>query len=156
MRKNINNYKNDILELMSDGKTRYFDLDPCHPNALTFVPARNKYSVNGLVREWYGNVWMNPPFGGRNGYFPWIEKFINHGNGIGLITDLTSSEGFHKFIPQMDAICFPKGKTRFYESYTKRGGCPVTGIVLFALGKNNCVSLKNSNLGIYYENKSFQ
>jgi len=128
-----------------------FDLDPCHPATEIFVPARTKYHERGLEREWYGSVWMNPPFGGRNGYFPWIKKFIDHGNGIGLITALTSSEGFHKYIPQMDAICFPKGKTRFYESLNKRGGCPTTGIVLFALGKNSCEVLEKSELGIYFK-----
>lgn len=127
-----------------------FDLDPCHPFAKTFVPTIDIYTSGGLKKEWYGNVWMNPPFGERNGYFPWIKKFIDHGQGIGLVTALTSSEGFHKYIPQMDAICFPKGKTRFYESLDKRGGCPLTGIVLFALGKNNCEALKRSNLGIYF------
>lgn len=127
-----------------------FDLDPCHPLEDTFVPARQTYSYDGLQRKWWGRVWLNPPFGGRNGYFPWIKKFIKHSNGIGLMTALTSSEGFHKFIPQMDGILFPKGKTRFYESKIKRGGCPFTGVVLFAKGKENCLILKKSKLGIYF------
>lgn len=135
-----------------------FDLDPCHPNQETFVPAIKKITKqqDGLSCDWSGVVWLNPPFGGRNGYFPWVEKFIQHGNGIGLITSLTSSEGFQKFIPQMEAILFPKSKTRFYESIDKKGGCPFNGVVVFAIGGANCEALKNSGLGLYLKVKESQ
>ena len=128
-----------------------FDLDPCHPNAKTYVPCKKYYTKehDGLLKEWYGKVWMNPPFGGRNGYFPWVEKFIKHGNGIGLFTSLTSSEGFQKYIPKMDSIVFPNRKTIFYEKYGEKGGNPFNGVVIFAIGEENSLILKNSELGIY-------
>lgn len=127
-----------------------FNLDPCG-HAKAKVPARKIYTIkdNGLEKRWSGKVWLNPPFGGRNGYFPWLDKFVKHGNGIGLITALTSSEGFQKYIPRMDAILFPKGKTRFVDKRGKRGGCPFNGIAMFAIGRNNCKALRDSGLGIY-------
>ena len=132
-----------------------FDLDPCHPPHETFVPTKQYFtkSDDGLKKKWFGNVWLNPPFGGRNGYFPWIDIFMEHEHGLGLFTALTGSEGFHKYIPQMDAILFPKGKTRFYETLDKKGGCPFNGIVIFAKGEDNCDALKNSNYGMYFDIK---
>lgn len=130
-----------------------FDLDPCHPKLPTCVPTKKFFTKedDGLSREWNGLVWMNPPFGGRNGYFPWMEKFIAHGNGIGLCTALTSSEGFQKYIPQMDAILFPKGKTRFIQENGELGGCPFNGIVLFAKGVAGVEALANSSLGVFLD-----
>jgi hypothetical protein len=130
-----------------------FDLDPCGAQDNHHVPSNCVYTIdmNGLELEWFGRVWLNPPFGGRNGYFPWLDRFVEHGNGIGLMTALTSSEGFHKYIPRMDGIVFPKGKTRFIDKDGNRGGCPFNGIVLFAIGKDNALRLKNSGLGLYLE-----
>lgn len=128
-----------------------FDLDPCHPNKETFVPARKIYikSDDGLTAPWNGFVWMNPPFGGRNGQFPWIDKFVEHGNGIGLFSALTSSQGFQKYVPQMDAVVFPRRKTRFIDEYGNLGGCPFNGIVLVALGRRGIKVLEKCNLGIF-------
>ena len=129
-----------------------FDLDPCAPdNKFSNVPCLNMYTKNddGLSKEWFGSVWMNPPFGGRNGHFPWLEKFIKHGNGIGLMTSLTSSNGFQKFIPQMDRILFPSTKTKFINQL---GETPNTGqfngIVLFSIGEKCNQVLDKSKLGI--------
>ena len=130
-----------------------FDLDPCHPLEKTFVPAKRWYTKNenGLHQVWHGLVLMNPPFGGRNGYFPWVEKFLEHGNGIGLFTSLTSSEGFQKYIPKMDAILFPKTKTIFIKPNGEEGGNPFHGVVLFSKGENATNALRYSGLGIFLE-----
>lgn len=128
-----------------------FDLDPCHPDQKTFVPVKQYFTKeqDGLSREWKGLVWMNPPFGRKNGYFKWVEKFLEHGNGIGLFTALTSSQGFQKYIPQMDAIVFPKTKTKFVRPDGEAGGCPFNGIVLFAKGEKAVNALESSGLGIF-------
>ena len=46
-----------------------FDLDPCSPGPARWVPARKIYTKedDGLVQSWSGTVFMNPPFGRRNG-----------------------------------------------------------------------------------------
>lgn len=132
-----------------------FDLDPCHPSQETFVPTKKFFTMeqDGLVKKWDGIVWMNPPFGGKNGYFKWVDKFLEHGNGIGLFTALTSSKGFQKYIPQMDAILFPKTKTRFILPNGKQGGCPYNGVVIFAKGEKCVEALRESGLGIFLEIK---
>jgi hypothetical protein len=51
------------------------------------VPARKIYTKedDGLARSWDGLVFMNPPFGGRNGHVSWLRKFIEYGNGVAIV-----------------------------------------------------------------------
>ena len=61
-----------------------FDLDvACPPQGPVYVPASHFYTqeTDGLASEWFGRVWMNPPFSNAN---PWVKKFIQHKNGIAL------------------------------------------------------------------------
>lgn len=130
-----------------------FDLDPCSPSKEHWTPANTHLTKDddGLTSEWVGKVWMNPPFGGRNGQNVWLEKFIKHGNGIGLVAARTSAGWFHHYIPKMGGILFPKGKTKFIRPDGTEGKSPGTGVVLFAIGGECIEALKNSNLGIYLE-----
>jgi len=61
-----------------------FDLDPASAGrGRDCVPARKIYTKedDGLHQSWHGLVFLNPPFGGRNGHVPWLVKFFDHGNG---------------------------------------------------------------------------
>lgn len=53
-----------------DALEEVFDLDPCSPGAGHWVPARKFITKDGdgLAARWDGFVFMNPPFGGRNGH----------------------------------------------------------------------------------------
>jgi hypothetical protein len=78
-----------------------FDLDPCSPGSgLGFVPARKIYTKadDGLRQPWRGLVFMNPPFGGRNGHVPWLIKFLNHANGMAIVRAYTSSGWWHEYV----------------------------------------------------------
>lgn len=51
------------------------DLDPaCSPKANIHVRATNIFTArdNGLLHDWHGRVWLNPPYGGLQ------QKFIAH------------------------------------------------------------------------------
>src|SRR5437762_12697921 len=71
-----------------------FDIDVASPSYSHWTPAKRFFTIedDGLKSNWCGNIFMNPPFGGRNGQVPWIEKFIKHGNGIGIVAARTSSK----------------------------------------------------------------
>lgn len=127
-----------------------FALDPCSPGPGHWVPADRVYvkEDDGLSMPWEGRVWMNPPFGGRNGHVPWIRKFIRHGHGIGLSRAYTSSGWFHDLMPSMDFLLFPRGKTRFVKPDGTVGGNPGHGVVLFAKGEDCVRALALSGLGI--------
>ncbi|WP_051626136.1 DNA N-6-adenine-methyltransferase [Kozakia baliensis] len=138
-------------------KINSFDLDPCQPEqgrAFLSVPADNFYTQadDGLTQPWFGCVWLNPPFGGRNGVIPWLEKFVQHGDGIALVNALTSSGWFHRFAPNMDALLFPKGKTKFVKPDGTRGMSPANGVVLMSIGPKATSSLmqaSRADLGIF-------
>ena len=68
-----------------DGLAITFDLDVAAPiETIDHVPAHNRYTIkdNALNKPWFGRVWMNPPYSKPT---PWIDKFIDHGNGIALL-----------------------------------------------------------------------
>ena len=128
-----------------------FDLDPCSPSINHWVPARQIYTKNddGMSLQWYGFVFMNPPFGGRNGHVPWLEKFIAHGNGIAIVRAYTSSAWFHNVVNRIDGMLFPKGKTKFVRPDGSIGKSPGHGIVLMAMGAKAVNILSAANLGFF-------
>ena len=80
-----------------DALGEVFDLDVAAPvDGPLHVPAQVYFSREGLTQQWFGFVWMNPPFGGRNSIVPWLDKFFEHGNGIALTPDRTSAPWFQK------------------------------------------------------------
>ena len=62
-----------------------FDLDVASPpGGPPFVPCKRYFTKedDGLAQDWFGRVWMNPPFSKTQ---PWIERFLEHGNGVALV-----------------------------------------------------------------------
>ncbi len=96
---------------------------------------------------------MNPPFGGRNGHLPWLDKFFKHGCGIAVVRAYTSSKWFQDYSPFVDLMLFPRGKTQFIRPDGSVGKSPSSGIVLWALGERHVEALLGSNLGLCMECK---
>lgn len=128
-----------------------FDLDPCSPGPDHWVPARRVYTMadDGLSKQWSGLVWMNPPFGGRNGQVPWLKKFMDHGNGIALVAARTSSGWFHEYAVRAETLLFPRGKTKFHRPDGSIGRSPGTGVVLIGMGAVANDALRKSDLGLW-------
>lgn len=137
-----------------------FDLDPCSPGAdiVRWIPAARHLTIadDGLNSRWFGNVFMNPPYG--NDTPIWLSKLAEHGNGIALVFARTDTRWFHKYIPLADAICFIRGRIQFipasqalqYADGLIRptgGGCGAASM-LIAYGKHNVDALIKSNLGL--------
>lgn len=130
-----------------------FDLDPCQPTqgrAFLSVPCDRFYTRDddGLSKPWAGFVFMNPPFGGRNGHVPWLKKFLEHGNGIAIVRAYTSSAWFHNYATKVDAILFPRGKTKFVRPDGSIGKAPGHGVVLLGMGERAVRCLESSGLGL--------
>ena len=117
-----------------------FDLDPCHPEEpLAWVPARTTFNIkdDGLSRQWFGKVWMNPPYGKHTPL--WMEKMHNHRNGIALVFARTDCKWFHDYVAKADAILFLKGRVRFVDGFGVSGGSGAgSGSMLVAWG-DECV-----------------
>lgn len=126
----------------------HFTLDVASPGASVtpWVPA-NDFIVSGsLETDWYGFVWMNPPFGKRNGLVPWLEKFVAHGYGICLVPDRTSAPWWQQFAPQMEAVLFVSPKIKFIDASGNPGKSPAQGTCLMSLGIEGKKALHRASL----------
>lgn len=127
-----------------------FDLDVAAPDGgPKHVPARNYFSIghDGLQQEWFGLVWMNPPFGHQRTKREWLKRFFEHGNGIALLPDRTSAPWFQEFAPLADAICFVSPKIKFERPDGSLGQSPGTGTALLASGRRSELAVRLCGLG---------
>lgn len=133
-----------------------FDLDVSAPRgfrcpSLDFVDG--SYTADSLESRWFGFVWMNPPFGGRNGLMPWLDKFFQHGNGVALVPDRTSAPWWQDYAPRADALLFVRKKLKFIGEDGAPGGSPAQGTTLMAAGPQGVSALHNaarSGLGLLF------
>lgn len=132
-----------------------FDLDPCSPGHEHWVPAKKVYTKadDGLAQPWSGLVFMNPPFGGRNGHVPWMVKFFDHMRGVAIVRSYTSSAWWHSLMPRAEMILFPRGKTKFVRPDGSIGGSPGHGVVLIGMGGTACEALRTSRLGMVWDRR---
>lgn len=125
-----------------------FSTDVASPgaNITPWIPATRFVKIGALERDWadWGFVWMNPPFGSRNGLVPWLERFFDHGNGIALVPDRTSAPWWQRFAPQADAILFIAPKLKFIGADGLPGTSPAQGTCLFAAGQEAVRALKRA------------
>lgn len=98
------------------------------------VPALQSIPFCGLEVNWSGFIWMNPPFGGRNGIAPWLDRFFLHGSGIALTPDRTSAPWFQRYAPKASALLFVSPKIKFERPDGSTGNSPGCGTVLMAAG----------------------
>jgi hypothetical protein len=135
-----------------------FDLDPAHPGLgqpFCCVPAQHVFTQkeDGLARPWFGLTFCNPPYGARHGHVPWLEKFIAHGNGVGVFRAYTSSDWWHACMPNVELILFPKGKTKFVRPDGSIGMSPGHGTALIGAGPVACAALLDSKLGMVWDRR---
>src|SRR4051794_13755764 len=75
-----------------------FDVDVASPgkDVTPWIPAV-EFSTKQQPLPFRDFVWMNAPFGARNGLVPWLTEFFRHGNGIALVPDRTSAPWWQDF-----------------------------------------------------------
>ena len=89
-----------------------FDLDVCGPiGGLEWIPAKRTFSLedNGLEQNWFGLVWMNPPYSKTT---PWVEKWLAHNNGIALLP-ITATRWFRRIWVEADCLVIPNERIKF-------------------------------------------
>ena len=118
-----------------------FDLDVASPTGgCHWIPATNYYDqqINGLTTDWYGNVFMNPPF---SKITPWVTKFIEHHNGIALLP-MSKSAWFDLIWNDAEAITTLPSNLKFVDPKGGNGSIFI-GSMLFAYGQHNVKALHN-------------
>jgi hypothetical protein len=123
-----------------------FDSDVCAPIMSDFIctPTSHFITADSLFHEWKGFVWMNAPFGGRNGIVPWLNKLADHGNGIALTPDRTSAPWWQDICDKADAHLQVRNKIKFIDPNGDMGKQPSTGTTLFAFGEEAVTALINA------------
>lgn len=119
-----------------------------------WIPAEAFLTAGSLDRPWLGFVWMNPPFGSRNGLVPWLEKFFRHGFGVALVPDRTSAPWWQQFAPRADLALFVAPKLKFIGADGKPGKSPAQGTTLLASGPVGILALQraaHAGLGVPFK-----
>lgn len=126
-----------------------FDLDPCSPVSRPWDTAKVHYTKldDGLVKPWFGRVWMNPPYTSAT-IGRWLKKQADHGNGISLLFARVDRKDFHEHIfNRADSILFLRGRVHFHfpdgSRATENGGYPS---MLVAFGEGNCEALETCGI----------
>lgn len=125
-----------------------FDLDPCASDNQPWSTAKVHYTVNGLSTAWpsLSRVWLNPPYGLKSR--PWLERMVEHNNGIALLFARTETDMFHRYVwPHADGMLFIRGRLTFYNSAGMRAQRNAGGpSVLVAYGEKNLMALEKSQI----------
>ena len=135
-----------------------FDLDPCASLNRPWDTAKHHYTIedDGIASPWFGRVWCNPPYG--PGMAPFLEKMVEHGDGIVFIFARTETQAFFKYVwDKADAILFLKGRVRFHLPDGAQGGTAGSPSVLIAYGKQNVKALEMSGVAgklVYLKEKN--
>lgn len=125
-----------------------FELDPCSPIERPWPTAQRHFTIqtNGLRQEWFGRVWLNPPYG--NETERWMQRMAEHGNGIALIFARTETATWFRCVWLVaDAVFFFRGRIAFCHVDGHRAqtsaGAPSA---LIAYGPRNVEAIENSKL----------
>ena len=120
------------------------DIDPATSDvAQEWIKAATYYTAgdNGLDKDWYGNVWLNPPYAAdlltrftEKLQHEIREKHVNQ--AIVLVNNATETRWFATLIKESDALCFAHGRTRFIKSLEDEPRSPMQGQAFIYFGNN--------------------
>lgn len=126
-----------------------FDLDPASPGAsvVPWVPADKHYTRadNGLLQEWSGRVWLNPPYGPEA--VPFLRRMIEHRHGIVLTFARTDTRIMQKLMRAADAVTFIEGQLAFIDTNGEPRTGAGAGSLLAAFGPDCVAALQRADYG---------
>jgi hypothetical protein len=123
-----------------------FDLDVCGPvGGLDWIPAKKTYSIedDGLIQDWNGRVWMNPPYSKPS---PWVDKWLENGNGV-MIAPYSKSHWFMKLWNSEAVILNNPVNFKFIRGIDGSNCSIAFPTAIWAIGETNITALKMSGLG---------
>ena len=76
-------------------------------------------------------------------HLEWIEKFVEHASGVGLLPDFTSTNWWHTAAGSADAIMFVRPKVSFLPK-REDGRTNSLGSTLIAMGERGVQALRHA------------
>ncbi len=121
---------------------RAIDLDPASSEiANQIVKAKTYYTeeTNGLDKEWFGNVWLNPPYS-QPAISDFAAKVIderkNFDNACVLVNNATETQWLQSLLAVCSAVCFVKGRIKYLNVELEPENTPLQGQVVLYFGSN--------------------
>lgn len=115
------------------------NLDPASSEkANEVVNAEYIYTAedNGLEKEWFGNVWLNPPYASELiGKFAEKVKAKEYNQAIVLVNNATETSWFLDIVSVSSAVVFPTHRVKFYKP-DGITGTPLQGQAFLYIGEN--------------------
>ena len=117
------------------------DLDPASSaQAQEKVGAKSFFTKDddGLTKQWIGRVWLNPPYAQPH-IADFVSKMVAERRAgrvtaaVMLTHNYTDNSWFHEAASCADAICFTRGRIRFYDSKGQIAA-PTQGQAFFYFG----------------------
>lgn len=118
------------------------DLDPASSEiANQIVRAETFYTLedDGLAQDWYGNVWLNPPYAQPEiGYF--AAKVIVETEHVRqiciLVNNATETAWFQSLLSVTNSICMVRTRIKFLDTQLQPNGAPLQGQIILYAGEN--------------------
>ncbi len=118
------------------------DTDPAsNDEAQEQIRAETYYTAedDGLTREWFGNIWLNPPRSTElvSRFTEQLISELSAGHirsAIVLVDNATDTAWFQMLTARSSAVCFHEGPVRFAEAGNKRSVTPKHGQVIVYYG----------------------
>lgn len=125
---------NSIVELVVQ-VLKKIDLDPCADDG-KHLEARKHYTIvdDGLIREWEGQVFMNPPFSHPGVWIKKLQSEIESGRvteAIALVPAATDTNWLSPVL-KTQPICFWKGRIKFLgEDYQSKQAARQSHVLVY-------------------------
>lgn len=115
------------------------DLDPASNEFANEVVQAETYfdeETDGLMQEWFGNIWLNPPYSTAL-VKDFTEKLTNSEfeQAIVLVNNATETAWFRKMIDNASAVVFTTGRIKFRKRDGEHG-TPLQGQAFIYFGDN--------------------
>ena len=94
---------------------------------------------NGLIQQWSGNVWLNPPYSQPqigNFIASAIEKYRKQeiSQCCILVNNATETKWFQEILNACDAVCFLSQRVKFIDKAGNPTGAPLQGQAVLYMG----------------------
>jgi len=118
------------------------DLDPASSSvANRFIKAKQYFTKDddGLLKEWHGNIWLNPPYSRKL-----ITEFSNcllaqkqnFSQAIVLVNNATETNWLQSLINESQCICLLKGRIKYLDESEFQVNAPLQGQTILYFGSN--------------------